>query len=143
LIGLEAIEQYNGWAMASIGASIVFLGLILLSLAVWLFGKIESSLDRFRKGSASGSSNGAVPDSPKLSREAQAAIRQLRLIVDRIGDPFPLPKLLELAGKAGMMRAQATAGDALDAQIIVPDGSGSYTWDMGVFQEKVGRGPRG
>lgn len=126
--------------MASIGASIVFLGLILLTFAVSRIHKLlgfwenrAKSLERAKNGlSLNGESEDEV-----MPREIKSAVRQLRLLTDRIGEPFSLPKLLEFSEKTGMKRSHAMANAALDAGIIVPDGTGYFTWDQVAFDKKL------
>lgn len=40
MIGIENITNNNGWAMAAVGASIVFLGLVVLSFVISQIHKI-------------------------------------------------------------------------------------------------------
>ncbi len=133
--GLDAIAQHNGWAMALIGALIVFLGLVVLSFAVSRIHMLlafwenrSAHVDRLKNGLGSNGATGIVSESDRMLPGRQSAVRQLKLIVDRIGEPFSLPKLLDLAEKAGMARARTVADDALGARIIIPDGSGNYIW---------------
>ena len=42
LYGLEAISAHNGWAMAVVGATIVFTGLVILSFAISQIHRILS-----------------------------------------------------------------------------------------------------
>ena len=140
MIGLEAIESYNGWAMASIGAAIVFLGLILLSFAV---SQLHRLLALGQRKSAHGDQLKRDADSDEslagrpLSAEALSGIHQLKLLTERIGNPFPLPRMIDLAEKTGMTHPHAVANQALVAGVMIPDpdGRGYYTWE----EEERGR----
>jgi len=136
-LGLEAIATHNGWAMALIGALIVFTGLVLLSLAVSQIHNILQLWDRrggFLRSGAVGQKTSA------LSPEAIVAAKQVKLLIERIGDPFPLPRLLALAKKTGLTRSHGRINELLDAGLIVPDGRGTFSWDQPVYETKVSNG---
>jgi Na+-transporting methylmalonyl-CoA/oxaloacetate decarboxylase gamma subunit len=69
LIGIENITSNNGWAMAAVGATIVFLGLVVLSFVISQIHKVlklwedrEKYLDRFKKKApAAGEEDTDVP----------------------------------------------------------------------------------
>ena len=130
MIGIEAIEAYNGWAIALIGASIVFIGLVLLSFAVSRLHKLLDFWERrYRSnGQASSSDAGSNADSPTLPPEIAGTVQQLRLLTERLGDPFPLPKMCALAQKTGILHPYSAVNHAITAGIMIPDGSGYFTW---------------
>jgi hypothetical protein len=56
LFGIENITNNNGWAMAAVGASIVFMGLVVLSFVISQIHKLlnlwderEKFIERFKK----------------------------------------------------------------------------------------------
>jgi hypothetical protein len=55
-------------------------------------------------------------------------IRQYKLIVDRLEQPFSLPKLLDLAIKVGLDHPHSTINNLMVKKIIVSDGKGYFIW---------------
>ena len=136
MFGIDAIRAYNGWAMALVGASIVFVGLVLLSFAVSRLHKILGLWQRRQGQDPLPGSNGTGSDTLNqdsgtrpLPPEIIAGIQQLQLLSERIGSPFPLPKMFDLAQKAGMLHSHSVANHALSAGILVPDGKGYFAWE--------------
>lgn len=136
MLGFEAITNNNGWQYALLGISIVFSGLVILSfvisqlhklLGVWdNRASILETLKSRRKAAPSPAETGTreVPNSGSLTE----ARLQYRMLVDRIGEPFALPKLLKQAENRGLYRPHATINDLLQAGNIVPDETGYYIW---------------
>jgi len=135
LYGLEAISTYNGWAMAVAGIVIVFSALVVLSATIAQFHKVLNFLDdraasfQNDKGlqKASSAESFAASD-PLMMQNLAVSARQFRLVSDRIGEPFSLPKLLDLAELSGLPRPHSTINDLLKAGLIVPDGKGYFFW---------------
>jgi len=123
--GLEAISTHNGWAMAVAGVIIVFSGLVVLSSTIAQLHKVLRLLNGGAKGT-----EGAPAADPTMHHNLAASARQLRLISGRIGESFPLPKLIELAGLSGLPRPHSTTNDLLKAGLIVPDGKGYFFWQQ-------------
>jgi len=136
LYGLDAISAHNGWHMAALGISIVFTGLILLSFTVAQLHNILRLFDNrgayckkirglFKKNNNKqevGNSDLTLPNNIK------EAAGQCKLLIKRIGEPFPLPRLIELSEKCGMSHPYSTINDLILAGFIVPDGKGYYVW---------------
>ena len=140
MYGLDAISAHNGWHMAALGISIVFTGLILLSFTVAQLHNILRLFDNrdayykkirglFKKNSDNdkqevGNSDLTLPDNVK------EAAGQCKLLIERIGEPFSLPRLVELSEKCGMSHPYSTINDLILAGFIVPDGKGYYLWNQ-------------
>ncbi len=138
MYGLNAIAANNGWQYAFLGISIVFTGLIVLSavisqlhklLTVWNNrGEVLSALkSRWNTSPPSVAPAATVTAPPPIALDE--ASRQMKLIVNRIGEPFSLPKILSAAEKRGLYRPHATINALLQAGTITPDGTGYYTWN--------------
>lgn len=123
MYGLEAISTHNGWAMAVAGVIIVFCGLVVLSSTIAQLHKIL----RLLNGGATGTEGAPASDAIMKQNLAESA-RQFRLISDRVGESFSLPKLIELAELSGLPRPHSTINDLLRAGLIVPDGKGYFFW---------------
>lgn len=137
MYGLDAISAHNGWHMAALGISIVFTGLMLLSFAVAqlhnilrLFDNRDAYYKRIR-GLFKNNNKQEVSNSDlSLSNNVKEAAGQCKLLIERIGEPFPLPRLIEISEKCGMYHPYSTINDLILAGFIVPDGKGYYVWNQ-------------
>jgi hypothetical protein len=132
LNGLEAIAAHNGWAIAALGVSIVFSGLIMLSLILSQLYKVLNFWDERgtyfqRIWQKESQAELPVPDM-HLSKDIKDVVRQFKLLTERIGEPFPLPNLLELAEKCSLLRPHSTINYLVQAKYIIPDGTGYFYW---------------
>ena len=136
MFGFEAISANNGWQYALLGICIVFSGLVILSFVISQLHKLLSLWDnrasvmktlkaRWKGPSSTAETETRIFEEPKTLSEARD---QYRMIVDRIGEPFSLPKLLKLAEQSGLYRPHATINDLLQAGVILPDETGYYVW---------------
>ena len=136
MFGIKAISAQNGWQYAFLGVCIVFSGLILLSFALSQLHKLLNLWDnrssigeqlkaRWKKEAPS---EEPVATQPKLSSDLMESKLHFQMLVERIGDPFALPRLLRLAKKSGLLRPHANLNELLQAGIILPDKDGYYTW---------------
>ena len=135
MYGLDAISAHNGWAISIVGIFIVFSGLILLSLAISQLHKMLDFWDNreeYRKKFKQRLSKAPQPPEAMpvftLPQAVGETARQFKLLVNWLGEPFALPKLLELAQKSGLLRPHAAVNDLIHAGHIVPDGKGYFTW---------------
>ncbi|RZB35072.1 MAG: hypothetical protein SRB1_00840 [Desulfobacteraceae bacterium Eth-SRB1] len=137
MFGLDAISTHNGWHMAALGISIVFTGLVLLSIAVAQIHKILQIYDKrdtyikrikniFRKKNNLESNSSDL----SLSEKVNGAVSQCRILIDKMGEPFSLPRLINLSEKYGMSHPYSTINDLINAGFIVPDGKGYFLWNQ-------------
>jgi len=138
LFGFEAIIAHNGLDISVIGISIVFTGLILLSLAVAQIHKIIELWDkrhRFKKPQKKEQKEATVPELT-VSQDVRRASRQFKLLIEWIGEPFPLPKLLDLSEKCGLSHPHSTINELVQCELIIPDENGYFIWNKQV-EEKI------
>ena len=136
LLGFKAISTNNGWEYALVGITIVFCGLVILSFVISQLHKLlglwenRASLMENLKARRRGKDAAASGETIHVEYSSSLAEAKLQytLLVDRIGQPFALPKLLKQAEKSGLYRPHATINDLLQAGIILPDETGYYTW---------------
>ena len=136
MLGLEAINANNGWAISALGVSIVFSGLILLSFSVSQIHKLlnlwdnRSKLFQLMKDKSEDQSektqNQNMDEKVCHPKGFDEAVKQVKLIINRIGEPFSLPKLLTIAINHGMHCAHSTLNFLLTEGIIEPVGDGFY-----------------
>lgn len=120
--------------MAAVGISIVFTGLVVLSLAISQLHKIlafwedrDSFYERFRKKQ---DKKPAIEDSCiVVPGNIQEPARNFKMLADRMDEPFALPKLLEDAVRCGMAHPHSTLNKLILSDIIIPDGEGYYRWN--------------
>ena len=135
MYGLEAISAHNGWAMTFLGISIVFAGLVFLSLFVSQIHKVLIIWDKRNEHfqrikrllKKNGDQDQTAPD-PVLTQGIKDSARQCKLLSKWIGEPFSLPRLIDLAEKTGMSHPYSVVNDLLRTGLIIPDGKGFYYW---------------
>lgn len=136
MFGLEAISTNNGWQYALVGISIVFSGLVILSFVIAQLHKLLDLWDnrtvilqamKEKRDKTSHRKEAAIQTVDTSVRLAEAKL-QYKMLVDRMEEPFALPKLLRLAEKSGLHRPHSTLNDLLQAGVIRPDETGYYTW---------------
>ncbi len=134
MYGIEAISTNNGWAISVVGISIVFTGLVLLSMAIAQLHKILDLWENRRNITFS-----IKKTSPKeslfkpLSEKEKESARQFRMLVRTMDENFSLPRLLRLAEISGLERPHAGLARLVKYEIIIPDHTGYFIWDRDKF----------
>ena len=138
MFGFEAIIAHDGLSISVIGISIVFVSLILLSLAVSqvhklieLWDKKNTYYQRLKKSQKKGDQK--IPSDMPVPQDVRRSSRQFKLLIEWIGEPFPLPKLLDLSEKCGLSSPHSTINEFIKCKLIIPDENGYYLWNK---QEK-------
>ncbi len=133
MVGLEAISAHNGWAMSVLGISIVFAGLLLLSFAVSQIHKAlefwDNCYQRIKKLRQGKNRQNAVTPDLTLPDDIKESARQFKLLIERIGEPFLLPKLLDFSEKRGLLHPHSSINNLLQVKLIIPDGTGHFLWN--------------
>jgi len=136
MTGFEAISANDGWAIALLGVSIVFSGLVSLSLIISQLPKVlqllEKSKEIFQKEKFVISDNySEQPGCNKIQDDLDIneVIRNFKMLTSWIGEPFPLPKLLTTAQQRGLVRPHSTINTLLKSGYIIPDGKGYFNWN--------------
>ena len=138
MIGIENITNNNGWAMAAVGASIVFLGLVVLSFVISQIHKLlklweerEKYLDRFKKQAPSVAEEEF--DAPIYKESRLPAVGELantyRPLVEKLKEPFELSKLFEIAKEMDLPHPHLSIQRLQEADILVAQGDGTFTWN--------------
>lgn len=135
MYGLEAIAMNNGWAISVVGVSIVFTGLMLLSLSISRIYKVLDLWDNrndiriFRKKPEERSEPVPLP----FTEKNKASAHQFRLLIKTMDDPFSLQRLLHLAQISGIERPHSSLCHLIKARIIEPDHQGNYFFNREAF----------
>jgi len=135
MYGLEAISHHNGWAISIVGILIVFTGLVTLSMIIRVFPKIIAMIEGNGKSKAQPSMPNKTITQPKkpepsIDSSIKEAVRQYQYLISWMGEPFSLPRLIELAQKRGLVQPHATISQFIHASIIQPDGKGYFAWHV-------------
>ncbi len=132
LYGLQAISANNGWAIAVVGISIIFTGLVLLSFSI---AQIHKILDLWENRHNIGkikdkffNKNKNKKTTPFTDQEKESS-RQFKLLARTLDDNFSLPRLLKLAEVSGLNSPHSSLAKLLSSGIIKSDQKGLFTWD--------------
>lgn len=116
------------------GVSIVFIGLILLSLCISQLHKVIDFWENIGKDKdpqplpyLTPSAESSVFQTPVTDEDFES-IRQYKVLVDRLDQPFSLPDLLKFAERVGLHNPHSTINYLLEKKIIVPDKDGYFIW---------------
>jgi hypothetical protein len=136
LNGLEAINHYNGWSMAFVGASIVFTGLVVLSLTISQL-KIIIAFWENRVKTRNGKDEIQTKNSEITKKSIQLpaewpkdiheAANLYKPLFEKLGGIFQLADLYKLSGENDYPHPHLTIKRMRDAQIIIPTGDGNFS----------------
>ncbi len=135
--GIENIAAANGWAMAAVGATIVFLGLVVLSFAISQIHKIlalwedrDTYLARFKKQ--------AKPDDEQKAEEpvykehhmpeVDELVSTYEPLVEQLGESFELTQLFEIAKKNDVPHPHLSINRLREFKILISQEDGTFTW---------------
>jgi Na+-transporting methylmalonyl-CoA/oxaloacetate decarboxylase gamma subunit len=156
LYGLEAINANNGWAISLVGVTIVFSGLVMLSLVIAQLHKVlalwenPSKFKAFFKAKQPKKKPEKQPkEQPEIFEDKQISdhaiftenqqevAKQFALLVRTMEDHFSLPRLLHLAQISDLKDPCSNLNKLLKTKIIIPDGSGFFIWDKNMFDKTI------
>jgi hypothetical protein len=138
LFGFENITNNNGWAIAAVGATIVFSGLVVLSFVISQIHKIlklwderEKFIERFKKKAPPVVAETA--EAPAYSERHLPSVDELASIyqplVDQLEEPFKLSQLFEIAKKNDLPHPHLSIQRLQEDELLVSQGDGSFTWN--------------
>ena len=140
--GFSAISVGNGWLIAALGISVVFFGLVSLAVMISYFPRaiawwnglaqtpknIVPSLKGFfsyrKTEDISPAAFGESHEPGDLDDTEEA----LRLIAAHMGEPFKLPRLIEIAEKRGLARVHSTINRMLGRGTMAGGPDGLFRW---------------
>jgi len=132
--GLEAIQAYNGWAMAVTGAVIVMVGLSVLSFIISQLHRIVGLVDGRAKGELKKKADKAQtlfpeskPQLPPLS-DLSETMKRFKPLTQEIGTPFELAALFEVFAQSDDPHPHLTIRSLREQGYLLPDGNGFFTW---------------
>ena len=138
MYGFDNITANNGWAIAVIGASIVFAGLVILSFVISQIHKVLELWDR--RGSSK--EQPKETDTASAARKIQATaykaphlpsvndlISIYRPLVQQLKEPFELPQLFEISNKMDLAHPHLSIKQLWDADVLIAQGDGTFIWN--------------
>ena len=136
MYGLDAISAHNGWQLSALGISIVFTGLTMLALAISQIHKVLGFWDRrnnyyqrIKKVWQRKHRPDTTTSEPALPKDVKESARQFKVLIEQMGEPFSLPKLIDFSKKCGFLRSYSSINSLLQAKLIIPDGKGYFRWN--------------
>jgi len=138
LFGFENITNNNGWAMAAVGASIVFSGLVVLSFVISQIHKIlalweerEKFIARFKKAPPTRAAEKI--EAPVYAQRpfpsADALAEDYEPLAGQLIKPFTLSQLFEAAKQKDLPHPHLSIQRLQEAGILVAEGDGTFTWN--------------
>ena len=148
MYGLEAINANNGWAIAVVGVTIVFSGLVGLSFVISQLHKILDLWEnpskikavftaKQKEVSSEEFEEKQVPDEISFTQTQKEVIKQFALLVRTMENHFSLPRLLHLAILGDLKDPYSNLNKLLNIKILIPDGSGFFTWNQELFDKTI------
>jgi hypothetical protein len=140
LFGFESITSNNGWAMAAVGATIVFSGLVVLSFVISQIHKLlilwddrERLIGRFRKTAPADAAVAENVEAPVYEERHLPSVDELAgiylPIVEQLGEPFSLSQVFEIAIKNDLPHPHLSIQRLQEAGLLIARGDGTFTWN--------------
>ena len=135
MYGLEAIQAYNGWAMAITGAIIVMVGLSMLSFVISQLHRVIDLVDDLKNRK----SQKTKPQDQMSMSEPQPVLsplsdlgetsKRFQALTQKIGEPFDLTALFQLFTQHDDPHPHLTIRSLREQGYLIPDGEGLFTWN--------------
>jgi hypothetical protein len=138
VFGFDNIAANNGWAMAAVGATIVFSGLVVLSFVI---SQIHKLLELMEKREAPPEQPEAAQPAVKAPKVAAPAIKTAclpsaddlipiyRPLVEQLDDPFELSQLYQISQKMDLAHPHLSIRQLWEANVLISQGDGTFTWN--------------
>jgi hypothetical protein len=136
--GIDNITANNGWAMAAVGATIVFLGLVVLSFVISQIHKILGLWEKRDVPEEGPIAESPTDEAPKVEGSeyrpqhlptVNDLIRIYRPLVEQLEEPFELSQLFEISNKMDLAHPHLSIKQLWGADVLVAQGDGTFTWN--------------
>ncbi|MBW1983842.1 MAG: OadG family protein [Deltaproteobacteria bacterium] len=143
--GFEAISHYNGLAMAIVGVSIVFMGLVVLSFAISQIHRLlifwedrDIYLQRIKnfKNRILNKNQMDLTKGECLLDDIKKTAQSYVPLIDQLDKSFQLVDLYNLAQQNDLPHPHLTITKFRNEKLIIPEGAGSFTWNFQLSEEK-------
>ena len=137
MYSLENITAANGWAMAAVGASIVFLGLVVLSFVISQMYKIlEFWENRGSRKSRSiiqpAATEPAKSDDVVFKEQHLPEVRELSdtygPLIGELEESFELSQIFEIAKNNDLPHPHLSINRLREAGLLIAQENGTFTW---------------
>jgi hypothetical protein len=134
---LDNITAANGWAMAAVGASIVFVGLVVLSFVISQMHKIlqfweERGANLLRLKTRAPSPAAQKPEVPDFKEQHLPEVSELAdtygPLIETLNAPFNLTQVFEIAKENDLPHPHLSINRLREAGILVAQEDGTFTW---------------
>ncbi len=138
MFGIDNITNNNGWAMAVVGATTVFLGLVVLSFVISQIHKFlelwenrgkklngnqkQAQLDNLPKPVSPADKGKYLPTPSELTSIYRPLVEQLK-------EPFQLTQLFEKTKEMNLPHPHLSIKSLQEADILVAQGDGTFIWN--------------
>jgi len=132
MFGIENITSNNGWAMAVVGATTVFMGLAILSFVI---SQIHIILDLWENRNKKQAQTLEPPPKkePAFQEQRLPTAPELcsiyRPLVEQLKEPFQLVQLYEKTKEMDLPHAHLSIKCLQEADILVARGDGTFIWN--------------
>lgn len=133
MYGLEAINHYNGWAMAFAGTLIVMTGLTVLSFIISQLHKVvdRPAREDAQKAPSTGSDDGEpdVGSATLWPLNLTRCAEHLKPLSASLGSEFQLMDFIAVCIENDIPHPHLTIKCLRDAGILKPQGGGVFSWN--------------
>ncbi len=138
MFGIDNITNNNGWAMAVVGATTVFLGLIILTFVISQIHKILAFWENRGKTRNGDQKQARKENSQKDKATAHKELRLptaaelcsiYRPLVEQLKEPFQLVQLFEKTKEMDLPHPHLSIKCLQEADVLVAQGDGTFTWN--------------
>jgi hypothetical protein len=136
--GFDNIVANNGWAIAVVGASIVFAGLVALSFVISQIHKIlelweKRGVLKERQKEESPTDETQKIQGPLYKAQHLPTVNDLtsiyRPLVEQLKEPFELSQLFEISNKMDLAHPHLSIKQLWEADVLIAQGDGTFTWN--------------
>jgi hypothetical protein len=148
--GFAAISSGNGWLISMLGISVVFFALAALAFIISYFPRVinwwndhaktprhviplVSGLFGQRRRKVAAFLGGGEIHEPGEIDDAEEA---LRLLTAHMGEPFMLPRLIEIADQRGLAKVHSMINRLILRGTMVGGADGLFRWAKGSEKER-------
>ena len=132
MFGIDYITNNNGWAMAVVGATTVFVGLAVLSFVI---SQVHKLLDAWENRTKDKAVAAETPKEKAPARQEQRlpTVSELcsiyRPLVEQLQEPFLLTQLFEKSKEMDLPHPHLSIKSLQEADVLVARGDGTFTWN--------------
>ncbi len=136
--GFDNIAANNGWAIAVVGASIVFAGLVVLSFVISQIHKILELWEKRgalkeRQKEVSSTDEAQKFQGPVYKAQYLPSVDDLisiyRPLIEQLKEPFQLTQVFEISNKMDLAHPHLSIKQLWDADVLIAQGDGTFTWN--------------